>query len=239
MDNPERPMTSAPRPLPIMTPRLVFGACVLAFGVVLMLDTMHLVEAGRVLKFWPVILMALGLFKIVRADSTSTRVLGGVLLTIGTLILLGNLHWLASGMILPLGLVLFGGWLVFRALVQPVRRTVATTDAGETVSVFSMMAGVDRKTTSKSFRGGDATAIMGGVELDLRKASVRAGEEAILDAFALWGGVEITVPENWRIVSKVMPLMGGYEDKTAPTDTSGPVLIVQGSAIMGAVVVKN
>src|SRR6476619_8205296 len=102
MDTPERPMTSPPRPLPVMTPRLIFGACVLAFGVILLLDTMHLLEAGRILKFWPVILMALGAFKIVRADITSTRVFGGVLLTIGTLVLLGNLNWLAAGMILPL-----------------------------------------------------------------------------------------------------------------------------------------
>jgi hypothetical protein len=80
---------------------------------------------------------------------------------------------------------------------------------------------------------------MGGVELDLRNAQIKEGEEAVLDTFALWGGVEITVPENWRVVGQVMPLMGGFENKTRASGASGPVLIVKGTAVMGGVEVKN
>ena len=32
--------------------------------------------------------------------------------------------------------------------------------------------------------------------------------------FAFWGGIEIKVPEDWTVVTRVMPLMGGVEDKT-------------------------
>ena len=53
-----------------------------------------------------------------------------------------------------------------------------------------------------------------------------------------WGAVEITVPSHWRVVSTVMPLLGGYEDKTIAPPT-GPALLIRGAAVMGAIVVKN
>ena len=56
---------------------------------------------------------------------------------------------------------------------------------------------------------------MGGVTLDLRQAKMTP-EGAVLDAFAFWGGIEIKVPESWQVRGEVIPLMGGFEDKTRP-----------------------
>jgi len=52
--------------------------------------------------------------------------------------------------------------------------------------------------------------------------------------------VEITVPENWKITAEVLPLLGGFDDKTSTVKSAtGPELIVRGTAVMGAIVVKN
>ena len=32
----------------------------------------------------------------------------------------------------------------------------------------------------------------------------------------MWGGIEIRVPENWTVSSRIVPLMAGVEDKTRP-----------------------
>ena len=50
------------------------------------------------------------------------------------------------------------------------------------------------------FRRADLTAIMGGVEVDLRGAST--GQEAVIDVFAWWGGIEITVPPDWAVSNR-------------------------------------
>jgi hypothetical protein len=102
------------------------------------------------------------------------------------------------------------------------------------------MSGVATKNSSIGFQGGTLNAIMGGVEVDLRGATL-AGGRAVIDCFAFWGGIEITVTPGWTVVGRVWPLMGGYEDQTsppAPEDATGE-LVLTGAAIMGGVSVKN
>jgi hypothetical protein len=51
--------------------------------------------------------------------------------------------------------------------------------------------------------------------------------------------VEILAPREWSVVLQGTPVLGGFEDKTAPPRESGPRLIVRGVAIMGGVEIKN
>ena len=44
-----------------MKPRLLMGALVIVFGGLLLLGNLHIFEAETILRFWPVILVALGL----------------------------------------------------------------------------------------------------------------------------------------------------------------------------------
>lgn len=114
------------------------------------------------------------------------------------------------------------------------------TGRGQRPTLFAMMSGVRRQVTG-GFAGAEATAIMGGVELDLRYSAMD-GDEVIIDTFALWGGIEIWVPAHWEIVSQGLPLMGAFEDKTHVTTHGGnrqPRLVVRGVAIMGGVEIKN
>ena len=81
-----------------------------------------------------------------------------------------------------------------------------------------------------------------GCEIDLRQASIAPGTEAVIDVFAFWGGIEIKVPEDWTVVTRAVPLMGGVEDKThvpQPLPAVEKRLVISGIVVMGGVVVKN
>jgi len=81
---------------------------------------------------------------------------------------------------------------------------------------------------------------MGGCEIDLRQASIAPGTEAIIDVFAFWGGIDIKVPEDWVVITKAVPIMGGIEDKSrVPQPLSTKRLIIRGIVVMGGIVVKN
>jgi hypothetical protein len=103
---------------------------------------------------------------------------------------------------------------------------------------MAVMGAVMRGNNSHVFRGGDLTAVMGGCELDLRHAAIDG--EAVIDVFALWGGIEIRVPEDWSIESRVVPIMGGVEDKTRPPQgASRHRLVLRGFVVMAGVEIKN
>lgn len=226
-----------------ITPRLVLGVCIITLGVVLLLDQMQVVEAGSILRFWPVVLIVVGLVKLLRPAAVSSRAAGALFLIAGSLILLHTLdlvdvHW---HVLWPLVLVFLGSWIVIRAVAgRPGGKPSAgAVDSSSTFSSLSIMAGVDHKNASKEFRGGEATAIMGGCEIDLRDATI-AGEEAVIDLFAMWGGIDIIVPGDWTIVISATPLMGGVEDsrKSVGSDPTKR-LVVKGLVIMGGVEIRN
>lgn len=223
-----------------IAPRLLVGLGILALGVLWTLDNLDIIESERLTQWWPVVIIAIGLVRLL--DPLKSKSASVLFIAVGSVWLLDSLDVanVDLGDLIPFGIAAIGAKLIWDAL----RRTsysaaLAGADPNSTITAFALWAGVKRQSTSDEFRGGDASAIMGGVEIDLRNAKMREGEQAVLDAFALWGGVEVKVPQNWRVVSKVMPFMGAFEDKTVPNDTSGPVLIIQGTAIMGGIEVKN
>ena len=107
-----------------------------------------------------------------------------------------------------------------------------------TVSATAILGGVNRGNNSPAFTGGNLAAILGGCEIDLRQASIDG--EAVIDVFALWGGIEIRVPEDWTVV-----VAGGADPRRrrgqdpAAADGVGKRLVVRGFVIMAGVEMKN
>ena len=167
--------------------------------------------------------------------------MGSRLLVIGLAFLLMNFGMLRFRQLFPLFLLGVGAYSVMRA-VRGDRRTAEAgepgSEPGSILDAFVFMSGVKKASSSPDFRVGDITAIMGGAEIDLRQASIRGGP-AVLDTFAMMGGIEIRVPDDWTVDLQGTPLMGGFEDKTRrPSDTSKR-LVISGLAIMGGIEVKN
>ena len=112
-------------------------------------------------------------------------------------------------------------------------------DSRSIVNAFAVLGGVQQSNNSQDFRGGESSAIMGGCEIDLRQASIK-GEDAVINTFAMWGGIKIKVPPTWNVIVQGVPFLGGFDDKSVkPADPSAKCLIVKGTAIMGGVEVTN
>jgi predicted membrane protein len=100
------------------------------------------------------------------------------------------------------------------------------------------MSGVKRNIFSAGFRRANLTAVMGGVEIDLRQ-SAASGGESVIDVFAIWGGIQIRVPADWQVVSEVVPIMGGVDDRSGHVQPSRHRLVLKGMVLMGGVEVKS
>ena len=223
-----------------VTGQMILGIAIAVVGLLFTLDNMDVLRARDYLRYWPVVLIALGLVHVVQAQ-TSAGAFGGIIwVLVGSALLGHRLGFLALNPwnYWPLLLVLVGGRIVWQSLsVHAPSRS--STDPNPTVSALAVMGGFDRKIASSDFRGGELTAFMGGGKLDLRGATL-AGGQAIINVFAVMGGFEIFVPETWSVIIEVTPFMGSIEDKTRPPATpSTPRLVVRGFVMMSGIEIKN
>lgn len=224
---------------PRFTPQLLTGVLVIVVGLLMTFDNLGLVHAEEYIQFWPASLIGVGAIKLWQSREGRGGAFGGFMFTIaGTWLLLeqGGVLGLSFWDMWPALLVFAGGFLVWQGLSGP--RPRAAADPKATVTAMAVLGSVVRGSNSPAFRGGELTAVMAGCELDLRHAAIDG--EAVIEVFALWGGIEIRVPEDWTIDSRVTPVLGGVEDKTRPPQ--GAVrhsLVLRGLVVMAGIEIKN
>ncbi len=209
--------------------KLIVGLFFTAVGLLLTLDNLRMLPAERYLRYWPVVLIVIGVVKL-------PRIFGAILAAAGALMLAYNLHWIRFTVfdLWPVLLIGFGVATVMRALGYGHR--VVENDSSRDIWVVFGSRNVTN--TSRDFSGANIFAFMGGCQLDLTDANI-ARSPAVIDATAIWGGIEIFVPERWEVVGEVVPFMGGFEIKAAPVGKPERQLIVRGAAVMGGIEVKR
>lgn len=225
-----------------VTPQVILGLLIVAFGVALTADNLGYAEVGDLLRYWPLLIVAFGLTRLLRTDSTSSRTSGAVMVLVGV--------WLSADQIFqvpldfdeywPVLLIALGGLIVFRAMRGggEVGKSEVQTSTDSSFSEVAIWSGKVRRVSSPMFRRADLTAIMGGVEVDFRTAST-GGQEAVIDVFVWWGGVEITVPPDWAVSNQVVVFMGGADDSSSGTQDARNRLVLRGFCIMGGVEIKT
>jgi predicted membrane protein len=222
------------------------GLLILGVGIIFTLDKLDLLNAHQILRLWPALLVIFGLFKMFQSRATVGRFIGFFIAAGGALLLLDRLTAIdfSFGDYLILMLIVIGVSLIWSSFTRSAKSrhtftTTESTDAESVLNVFAFMGGISRKNTSLNFKGGEATAIMGGCEIDLRNARI-ADDEAILNVFAFWGGIELRIPDTWIVEVDAYPILGGFDDKTlVPQNGNSKKLIIRGFAIMGGVEIKN
>ena len=139
-----------------------------------------------------------------------------------------------------LGLVTTGFFAGFMAAAALLKRALpsrgdATSDEVALVAVFD---GVVLRSEARAFRGGSMLAWYGGVEADLRE--VQLAPDARLSVTALFGGISLRVPAEWRVESNVRTFAGGVDlSGVEPEDPTAPLLVIEGLALFGGVAVSR
>ena len=212
----------------------MLGFVLLLVGVAALLGQLgvvHVSLASLISTWWPMVIVAVGLAALVsvpRAWTGPTVVIViGVFFQLDTLgvvrVRVWDLAW-------PIAIILVGVALLTRT-------GTARTDA-KRINSAVVCWGSERRTRSQDFRGGSLSAIMGGIGVDLREAGIV--ERAEISVLVLWGGVKITVPPTWRVRVNGLPLLGGWDNKTArPLEPGAPELVVHVTAIMGGAELTN
>ena len=213
--------------------QVLLGVLVVLAGVVLLLDRTGVldVDLGTVAAtLWPLAVVLVGLTSLLLVPRAWYGPL--VITAAGVVLLLDRVDVLDVSVwdyLWPIAVIFIGLGITVGA--------AARDDQGERITAIAFWWGAERRTRSRTFRSASLTAIMGGVELDLREADIEGS--ARVDVFTFWGGVEIKVPRTWEVRTSGLPLLGGWENKTEPPAGGGPVLDVRLVTIMGGAEVRH
>ena len=225
--------------------QMVLGVLVIVMGLLFLLDNLDILDVHRAISFWPMVFIIAGVVKLYDTGTRGGQLVGAALVGLGVLITLDRMDVIDFNVrtMWPLFFIGFGIYTIYRArtgqrLIQiDGVKGEKDLDGEGVVDITAVLAGFERRVFTPSFRGGEITAIMGGCSLDLRNCSIE--KEAVVNVFALWGGVTLKVPPDWTVVLNGTPIMGGFEEKTATPPDNSKRLVVQGYAIMGGVEIRN
>jgi predicted membrane protein len=235
-------------------PRIFVAVLLIAVGTLLFLSNLGLIPEFNIWSFWPAVFIVGGFGKLINDTTRAGQALGIVLIAGGTLFLLvtlGILHIRTHDDSWPLSLLLiaFGAIALIKVLegrdyrrpqIGFQQQAVASADILKEQVIFGSLK---RKVESANFQGGKLESIFGGIDLNFRQAQISSPERsAVLEVNAVFGSIELRVPETWRIVAQATGIFGTVEDKTVANKLpgfDGPTLFITGAAIFGSVEIKD
>ncbi|MBI2416708.1 MAG: hypothetical protein HYV28_02195 [Ignavibacteriales bacterium] len=207
--------------------RTLVGVLFIVIGAFYLLSTFNVIsdELRHVFISWPSLLIVIGVVNLINSRNNT---FGIILIVIGGIFLLKRVFpgiYFNNEIIVPMVLIGLGSLLIFRRK--------GNKDRLDEVAIFG---GGERYVQSDNFVGGNILAVFGGMEIDLTECKLGPGEN-VLDIVAIFGGCEIRVPQDWKIVIDVVPIFGGFSQKFRrdPNLVQDPtkVLKIKGVVIFG------
>jgi hypothetical protein len=226
-----------------LSSQIFVGLILVLIGLAFLFRNLGWADFSGVVRWIPSFFILLGIWQL--AVNKFRFITGPLILIAGgaafQLAAFGVIEFRSIWQFWPLILLLVGGSMLLERAGVKLAGPFAHSEDEETVSILSIFNGPEHTMTTPRFRGGEATAIFGGIDVDLRQAAV-ADRPARINAFALFGGVDIIAPAGWAVKHDVIGIFGGFDDERAEkiTNKDGEAeLLVTGFAMFGGITVKN
>ncbi len=89
---------------------------------------------------------------------------------------------------------------------------------------------------SNNFSGGKINVVLGSAQLNFNNSRLAEGE-IVLNISCIMGGCTLFVPKNWKVISNITSVFGGFDDKRyfipASEENQEGLLILKGSVVFG------
>lgn len=229
-----------------MNKRYLFGIFLILLGIGFLLEQLNIINFGEIISiYWPSILILIGIIGLF--DKNTSKIGNLFLIVLGTIFQINRLDIIDINIfqiIWPIILILIGVSIVFPSQNKNPEDRDSSGSQGKNISMeetldeFVIMGSIEKDNQSDNFKGGKVIAIMGGVDLDLRGAKLH-DNQAFLEIKSLMGGIDLLIPEDWRVEISGTPILGGFSSKRRTVnDPNAPVLKIDYLAIMGGVDIK-
>ena len=213
-----------------------FGLVLIILGAGLLLNQFGIWDFSIILEtWWPVLVVLLGIVFLTKNQHSIFA--GAVVIAIGLILQASELGFIHGGfwhVFWPFLLIMIGiSFLTTRYRSQNKNKKV-----DHDIDYFTFFSGRDQNIVSDHFKGGSITTFFGGSDIDLRQSNI-APEGAILDVTVCFGGLELVVPETWKVITSGVPIFGAMENRlNLPGDPFAPVLKVNYLVMFGGIEIR-
>ena len=220
---------------------IIIGLIVVLIGVLLLLKSLGVIENLNIFfeGWWTLFIIIPSAIGLVEDDDKVGSIIG---IVIGVLLLLAVRDVISFDLIwkilVPTIIILIGLSIIFKdTLNQKVQKEISEikTDGSEayTATFSSQKVNLD----SQEFKGSDINAIFGGVDLDLRNAKIK--DDVVIKACAVFGGIDMRVPEDVNVKVVSTSIFGGVDDKSPKSNNDKKATIyVEATCLFGGVEIR-
>lgn len=219
--------------------KLLLGILLICLGVILGLNAFEITNIDIFFDGWWTLFIIVPSFLGILTDKDKSGHLIG--LFIGIVLLLGcqdiidfSLIWKLA---IPFVLVVMGLSIVFKNIFQK-QNDHQMNDIyqnSKNISEYNaIFGGKNIQLDNQHFQGATLNSIFGSIELDLRQAYI--DKDVIIDATAIFGGIEIKVPEHIHVQLNATSIFGGVDNDHKNTHTQQEItLYINTNCIFGGI----
>ncbi|MBQ3440883.1 hypothetical protein IJG27_01055 [Candidatus Saccharibacteria bacterium] len=198
---------------------IIWGIAIIALGVIFGGNAIGLFNIDIFFKGWWTLFIIIP--SVISLITEKDKLVSLAFIAAGVLLLLAaqevfgyDVAWKA---ILAVVLILFGLSILIKTVFhndndEEVKKKVKEKEDDKTMDAqMAVFSGSDRTYKGEKFTGSNLMAVFGGVDTDLRNADF--DKDVVIKAFALFGGIEIIVPDDVEIKTKSAFFFGGISDE--------------------------
>ncbi len=221
---------------------ILWGIVLIAIGVIFGLNAMGITNINIFFRgWWTLFIIIPSFIELVRSTN---KMWSFIWLSIGIVLLLCAQNILSfrfiGKLIFPFILVMIGISLIFKdTFNKKIAEKIRTLNhnRGNFEEYCATFGEQKSDLAGQEFKGANLDAVFGSVELDLSKAMMK--QDQVVNASAIFGGIEIRVPSGVNIKVKSTPIFGGVDNKTKTEYNENlPTLYINGVAIFGGVEIR-
>jgi len=221
--------------LRVRTGNWLWGLCIMAFGVLWLLNQVNVLEFSVFFRgWWTLFIIIPCLISMVQIGINTGSLIG---LGVGVILLLAQNEIVEVSIIFPLIVIVVGLSILFKRPFHTSKNwappAVPTGADKDHAAVFS---GQTISPEGERYTGGSFSAVFGGIKLDLRRAVI--DQDIRIETTSVFGGVELFIPDYCRVVTKGTHVFGGTTNRRkGPQPTTGPIIYLESTCIFGGVTI--
>lgn len=161
-------------------------------------------------------------------------------LTIGVFLLLSSRDLIDMSMvrklIIPIILIVIGIHMIIKNLFYSTKFKNIMNNQKPSTEYAVTFSGRRIVLPPEVFYGSELNAIFGGLDFDLRNAVIN--DDIVINATAIFGGINIWVPDHVRVKCSSTSIFGGVSNKRYKNAKEGPTIYINGTCMFGGVDIK-